>query len=272
MMKFSLIRFLKERRLRREFEPLRARLQEELSQALQQPCQLLPAAGKGGYDRLFYVETKGQRIAMMRVKNNQAGEASPSPAEALRRTLTADERLDYEWAAYTALSQKRLSPQPLWRSQEAIVASYHPFPRASEILKADEQTVWTLLPHLFALVRDMHAAQLVHMDLNLGNILVDPETHEMMAIDFEYAPASTLSFEQACLCDYCRLINDLLRPRRGGRAIQKDFDRFTELLRRALPQGINRENVACIQDYFPMIKRDTKVLRALESCCCSPTL
>lgn len=271
-MKFSLIRFLRERRLRRDFEPLRARLQEELSQALQQPCQLVPAAGKGGYDRLFYVEAKGQRMAMMRVKNNQAGEASPSSAEALRRTLTAAERLDYEWAAYTALSRKHLSPQPLWRTQEAIVASYHPFPRASEMLKTDEQMVWTLLPHLFALVRDMHAAQLVHMDLNLGNILVNPETHEMMAIDFEYAPVSTLSFEQACLCDYCRLINDLLRPRRGGRALQKDFNRFTELLRRALPQGITRENLACIQGSFPVIMRDKKVLRALESCCCSTTV
>ena len=271
-MKFSLIRFLKERRLRREFEPLRARLQEELSQALQQPCQLLPAAGKGGYDRLFYVETKGQRFAMMRVKNNQAGAAAASSAEALRRALTADERLDYEWAAYTALSPKRLSPQPLWRTQEAIVASYHPFPRASEMLKADEQMVWTLLPHLFALVRGMHALQLVHMDLNLGNILVAPYSHEMMVIDFEYAPVSTLTFEQARLCDYLRVINDLLRPRRGGRAIQKDFDRFTELLRRALPQGITRENLACMQGSFPMIMRDKKVLLALESCCCSTTV
>lgn len=271
-MKFSLIRFLRERRLRRDFEPLRARLQEELSQALHQPCQLIPAAGKGGYDRLFYVETKGQRMAMMRVKNSQAGASSPSSADAIRRTLTADERLDYEWAAYTALSRKHLSPQPLWRTQEAIVASYHPFSRASEMLKADEQRVWTLLPHLFALVRAMHAEQLVHMDLNLGNILVSPQTYEMMAIDFEYAPVSTLSFEQACLCDYCRLINDLLRPRRGGRAIQKDFDRFTEFLRRELPQGIARENLACIQGSFPMIMRDKKVLLALESCCCSTTV
>jgi hypothetical protein len=271
-MKFSLLRFLRERRLRRDFEPLRARLQEELSQALKQPCQLIPAAGKGGYDRLFYVETKGQRMAMMRVRNNQAGEASPSSADALRRTLTAEERLDYEWAAYTALSRTHLSPQPLWRTQEAIVASYHPFPRASELLKADEQMVWTLLPHLFALVRGMHAAQLVHMDLNLGNILVAPQTYEMMAIDFEYAPVSTLSFEQACLCDYLRVINDLLRPRRGGRALQKDFNRFTEVLRRVLPQGITRENLACIQVFFPMIMRDKKVLCALESCCCSPTV
>ncbi len=271
-MNFSLLRLLKERRLRRTFEPLRGKLQEELSAFLQQPCQLVPASGKGGYDRLFYVETQGQRIAMMRVKNNQAGKAAPSSSDALRRTLTPDERLDYEWAAYTALSQTKLSPKPVWRTQEAIVASYHPFPRASELLKADEQRVWMLFPHLFALVRGMHAAQVVHMDLNLGNILVDPQTYEMMAIDFEYAPGATLSIEQAHLCDYLRLINDLLRPRRGGRALQKDFNRFTELLRRALPPGITRENVACIQGYFPMIMRDKKVLRALESCCCSSTL
>jgi len=271
-MKFSFLRFLRERRLRRDFEPLRVKLQEELSSFLKQPCQLISAAGKGGYDRLFYVETKGQRMAMMRVKNNQAGEAAPSSAEALRRTLTPDERLDYEWAAYTALSQKHLSPQPLWRTQEAIVASYHPFPRASEMLKSDEQLVWTLFPHLFALVRGMHATQVVHMDLNLGNILVSPYSHEMMVIDFEYAPVSALSFEQACLCDYCRLLNDLLRPRRGGRALQKDFNRFTEVLRRALPQGITRENLACIQGSFPMLMRDKKVLLALESCCCSTTV
>jgi hypothetical protein len=83
---------------------------------------------------------------------------------------------------------------------------------------------------------------------------------------------STLSIEQAYLCDYLRVINDLLRPRRGGRALQKDFKSFTELLRRALPQGITRENLVCIQGSFPMIMRDKKVLLALESCCCSTTV
>lgn len=267
-MNYSITRFFRERRLRRDFEPLRVRLQEELSQALQQPCQLLPAAGKGGFDRLFYVETKGQRIAMMRVKNGQAGATPTSSAEAIRRTLTPDQRLDYEWAAYTLLSQKQLSPQPLWRTQEAIVASYHPFPRASEMLKADEQMVWTLLPHLFALVRGMHAAQLVHMDLNLGNILVAPQTHEMMAIDFEYAPVSTLSFEQACLCDYCRLINDLLRPRRGGRALKKDYADFLLFLNKELPHIFTREDYSRIKKHFPHLLRNEVLSRSLESLFC----
>lgn len=271
-MRFSIIRLLKERRVRRAFEPLRVKLQAELSSFLKQRCTLVPARGKGGYDRLYDVEVGGQRLAIMRVKNRETDTALSGVANDLRRALTADERLEHEWHAYTVLSARHLSPKPLWRTAEAIVSSYAPFPRASEMLRADGQKIWVLLPHLFALVREMHAAKVVHMDLNLGNILVEPATNRAMAIDFEYAPAEALTFEQACLCDYLRVVNDLLRPRRGGREIQKERGRFIGLLQREL-SGIGPEaTFSQFQRSFPNIMRDEQVRRALESMLASPVI
>ncbi len=268
MKKISLKRFLKERRLRRAFEPLRIRLQEELGYFLQQNCQLVPAQGKGGYDRLFYVETNGQRTAMMRVRNLQADAQSHSPSGGIRRTLTADERLDYEWAAYSALSGKKLSPQPVWRSDDAIVCSYYPFKRVAEVLKKDRQLVWNVLPPTFALVREMHTARVVHMDLNLGNMLVELDTYRLVVIDFEYAPAERLTFEQACLCDYLRLINDFIRPRRGGRELRKDIARFNHVLQDGIPEQVKQANFSQMCMHFPNIMHDKKILHLLESIFC----
>lgn len=264
-MKFSLIRFLKERRLRHAFEPLRARLQEELSAFLKQRCLLVPARGKGGYDRLYYVDIEGRRIAIMRVKNEQADQAVAATGNGLRRVLNATERLDHEWAAYSVLSPKGLSPQPVWRTSEAIVSTYHPFKRASEMLRAGEEQVWDLIPLLFALVRGMHAEKMVHMDLNLGNVLIDPFSCRALAIDFEYAPSKELTFEQACLCDYCRIINDLLRPRRGGRTLRKELQRFLDMLRREWPPSTRWEDVVAVRKYFPNLMKEEPVLRALEA-------
>jgi hypothetical protein len=250
-MKYSLLRYFKEWRLRRGFEPIREKLQAELSLFLKQPCCLVPAMGKGGYDRLYYVDVEGQRLAIMRVKNSLADSAIVNTEQDIRVALSADARLDHEWNAYTILSQKNLSPKPLWRTAEAIVSTYHPFKRASEILKADERQVWGLLPQLFSLVRSMHEEKIVHMDLNLGNILIDSGSSCAMAIDFEYVPAKTLTFEQACLCDYCRLVSDLLRPRRGGSVLRKDMARFVSLLQQELPLAIKQADTETLRRQFP---------------------
>jgi hypothetical protein len=250
-MKYSLLRYLKERRLRRCFEPVREKLQAELSLFLKQPCCLVPAMGKGGYDRLYYVDVEGQRLAIMRVKNSLEDSAIVNTDRDIRLALRADARLDYEWNAYTILSQKELSPKPLWRTAEAIVSTYHPFKRASEILKADEHQVWDLLPRLFSLVRRIHEEKIVHMDLNLGNILIDPLSRCAMAIDFEYEPAKILTFEQACLCDYCRLVSDLLRPRRGGSVLRKEMNRFVSLLQQELPHEVQQADREALRRQFP---------------------
>lgn len=253
--------------MRQAFEPLRAQLQEALSAFLKQRCLLIPAKGKGGYDRLYYVDVDGQRIAMMRVRNPQADQALADAGDEIRRPLRAAERLEQEWNAYSVLSEKGLSPKPVWRTQEAIVSSYYPYARASELLKADANQVWALIPHLFRLVRAMHDEKIVHMDLNLGNVLIDPASCQAMAIDFEYAPARGLSFVQASLCDYCRVINDLLRPRRGGRALRKNGGRLTEMLRREWPETLIGGDVAAIAVHFPHLIRNKEVLHTVEALC-----
>jgi Phosphotransferase enzyme family len=255
-MNFSMTRLWRERRLRRAFEPLRVSLQEELSSFLKRPCLLVPARGKGGYDRLYYVDVEGQRIAIMRVKNCEADRVLAGVATGLRRALTSVERLEHEWQVYTRLSVLNRSPKPMWRTPDAIVSSYYPYPRASEVLRSEGKKVWTMIPHLFALVREMHEAKVVHLDLNLGNMLVEPETNRVLAIDFEYAPSEALSFEQACLYDYCRVINDLLRPRRGGRELQKDIIRFIAQLGREMPTFHSAVFDGQMQAAFPNIMKD----------------
>jgi RIO-like serine/threonine protein kinase len=204
-------------------------------------------------------------MAMMRVKNQQAGEPTPVVTEGLRRALTADERLAHEWSAYAALSTQNLSPKPLWRTEAAIVCSYHPFARVAACLKADGAQVWQLLPRVCALVRAMHAMQIVHMDLNLGNILVDPQSDQMMLIDFEYAPVAGLSFADACRCDYLRVINDFLRPRRGGRELQKDFTRFVTLLQHEVPATLAGGSDRPLCAHFPHIAREARSRQAMEA-------
>jgi hypothetical protein len=74
-----------------------------------------------------------------------------------------------------------------------------------------------------------------------------------------------LSFEQACLCDYLRVINDLLRPRRGGRALQKDFARFIALLQQEMPALHSAAWYARMQSCFPNIIQAREVGRTLEA-------
>lgn len=224
-------RYFRERGLRKRFEPLRHALEQELGAFLGYACQLLPIRGKGGYDRLYQVVRGGECVAMMRVKNPDRLPPVNAPDSALRRALAPDERLKREWTSYTKLAPLRLSPTPLWRSPEAIVATYHAGERVSNILKRKRGEVWNLIPRLFTLVWAMHDTGVTHMDLNLGNILCEYTTGALLALDFEYAPADILSFEEACLCDYLHITNDLLRPRRGGRFIKRQPERFVDLAR-----------------------------------------
>lgn len=224
--------------MRRHFEPVRKRLQSEFGMYLREPCFLVPAPGVRGFDRFYYVEVKGKRIALMRVKNALRDAEFSSKGHSVFWTLNATERLDYEWSCYTRLAQKNLSPRPLWRSPEVTVSAYYPYQRASEILRENPEQVWLLLPRLFSLIREMHAEKQVHMDLNLGNILVDPQTLACLVIDFEFVPAEGLSFEAACLFDYCRVLSDLLLPHYCGVVLEHSEQKFLEILRNEVPRSI----------------------------------
>lgn len=261
-MRFSFTRFLRERRLRGKFEPVRIRLQQELGVFLKQPCRLTAARGKGGYDRMYDVWVEGRRIAIMRVKNSGEDQADHGAMGSLRCALDADRRLEHEWSCYAILSGRDLAPKPIWRSEDAIVSAYYPYQRVSEILKKDRRELWDLLPRIFDLLRGMHGLGIVHMDLNVGNMLFDPHAKRVMAIDFEYAPLPALSFEQACSCDCLRVVNDVLRPRRGGSEIARHRERFLGILESEAPSfraGATSSILSC----FPNILRDAEVCRAM---------
>lgn len=150
----------------------------------------------------------------------------PDEAGLPRIVLPADQRILREVQAYQRLSPAGLSPELLLHGEGFLANRWSPWIRAADILRKSEDAVWDLLPVCLNAIRDMHQAGVVHLDPNCGNLLVRPDRKAVMLIDFEYGPAPDQSLEMQQAFDYLRFAHNLLRPRRGLRAIRKDPDQF----------------------------------------------
>ncbi len=76
----------------------------------------------------------------------------------------------------------------------------------------------------------MHDQGVVHLDLNLGNLLLNPDGKGVAFIDFEFGPVDWVSNEQQMAFDYLRLITDCTKRRRGGELLLADSERLIQLL------------------------------------------
>lgn len=259
---------LKERwyryRARKTLHPIIGKYEAILAQALDHPCQLQPVPAKGGLDHLFHVTSEAQRIAMLRVLNPRATKGTTSTLTPIRRALEAHERLTYEYACYQKLAAHDLSPRPIWHNHEALAVTWLPYPRASDLLRHNRAAIWWLLPTAFTLAHRMHALEIVHMDLNFGNLLVDLPRQRLFVIDFEYRPVAQLNHADAGLCDFLRLIHEALRPRRGGSAILRQPERWQALLTQLLPATPLPPDTLHLLEHFPNIKHHTLTFNALR--------
>lgn len=62
-------------------------------------------------------------------------------------------------------------------------------------------------------IREMHEHDVVHLDLNCGNLLIAPDFQSVAIIDFEFAPLLLMSRFDQQRFDYLRLAHNLLKPR-----------------------------------------------------------
>ena len=211
-------------------EPIRKEVQEELSRALGKPCKLISASAKGGYDEIFYAESADGREAVVRVNSPYKTQDDPVGVKDPGVPLPAAARIDREWAAYTALGEAGLSPKPLWRNDRAMACSWVPWGRLSRLLTRERDQFWPMMKLTMPLIARMHQSGVIHLDLNLGNLLVSPEKSQVMVIDFEFGEVDWVTIGQQKAFDYLRFIDDGLKKRRGGDVLKSAPEKLVGLL------------------------------------------
>jgi len=243
----------------------RRELESELSNRLACPVELRPAAAKGGYDEIYYVSHGDRRVAVVRANSPFRAPAKPPQPDRLVSPASAGGRLDREWTAYSKLCKFELSPQPIWRTQDAITCSWLEWQRASQLLIQNRDSLWNVAERVIPAICKMHDADVRHLDLNLGNILLDPNGDGVAFIDFEYDAAAWLKPEQQAAFDYLRVIDDCLRPRRGGRLLLAESCRMVELLGRHVPTEVCDANVEVLLSKLQRLAQQAEFRHRLRS-------
>jgi serine/threonine protein kinase len=108
----------------------------------------------------------------------------------------------------------------------------------------DRQTFWPLIEAILPGISRMHRCGVTHLDLNLGNILVDPRTSKIAFIDFEFGCRATVTIPQQQAYDYLRLIDECLRPRRGGKQLLNEMDRLVGGLRGCVDGAVREADLS----------------------------
>lgn len=217
-------------------DPRRRELEVELSRYCGHHVMLVSVQAKRSYDEIYYALRDGQRFAVVRVNNpgkNRIGSIDPTDFAV---PLESRKRLDREWTAYQQLYPLGISPQPIWRAEDAIACGWLEWPRVSEAVIRDRDEFWPMLESILPAIRRMHQGGVTHLDLNPGNILAEPKTRRIAFIDFEFGPVDSVTVPQQRAFDYLRLIDECTRPRRGGKQMLGDLDRLIGLLRECVDE------------------------------------
>ena len=255
--------------LRRQFELRRHRRERDaiaraISADLARPVILLPASTKGGYDEIYYAEEAGERFAVVRVNSEHRRQSDPVGPNDPGVPLGPAERLEREWRAYTRLAPLGLSPKPLWRNDRAIACSWLKAERASRFLVNHRQAFWSLFERILPLISQMHRAGVTHLDLNLGNILIDAVSGRLLVIDFEFGPREWVTTPQQRAFDYLRVLDDCIKPRRGGDLLLADIPRAVEALDAYLDPETRQADLSFVLDKLPRLAKSTALREALR--------
>ena len=232
----SPFQWLRRRRELSALDPRRHELEAEFSQFCGHSVQLVSVQAKRSYDEIYYALRDGRRFAVVRVNNpgkSRTGSVGPND---LAIPLDSRERLNREWTAYQRLFPIGISPPPIWRTDDAIACGWLEWPRASEMVIRDRNEFWPMLESILPAIRQMHQSGVTHLDLNLGNILAEPKTRRIAFIDFEFGPVASVTIPQQRAFDYLRLIDECIRPRRGGKQLLGDMDRLIRLLQQCVDE------------------------------------
>jgi hypothetical protein len=210
--------------------PRRRELETELAEFCGHRVKLVPASAKGGYDEIYNAMHKRKRFAVVRVNSPFKRQDDPIGPNDPGVPLDSAERLEREWSAYERLSTSGMSPNPIWRTDDAIACSWVDLERASRILTQTPDLFWTLIERIVPAIGQMHNSGVTHLDLNLGNILTDRDGNRVVFIDFEFGPVPWVDLAQQMAFDYLRLIDDCTKRRRGGNHLLGDVARLVDIL------------------------------------------
>lgn len=202
-------RWWKRSRAERRIAPRRDEVAGLLAEHLGRPVTLRPA-GMRGQDSVYFVADTGGTMGVLRLANPWL-ERPPPPASMPYLRAGDRARLDREWECYTLGARAGLTPEPLWRGEDALLCSYVPDGRMSDRLLAERHAFWQLICAATRALRRLHDAGVVHMDACLANILASRELERFAFIDFEYGPAPGLGEAQQRAYDYLRLAESSLK-------------------------------------------------------------
>ncbi len=229
-MLFLPLRWLKRRYQINLMSPRRRELERLLTEAWEQPIRLVSASTSQSYDEIYYASDHSKRLAVVRVNRPDSPLPDLIGPDAPGAPLDSSGRLNMEWETYSKLSQVNLSPKPLWRTDDAIACSWLPWDRASRYLVRHRDRFWEVMQCVIPAIRMMHDQGVTHLDMNLGNLLLNPDGKGVAFIDFEFGPVDWVSREQLMAFDYLRLIADCTKRRRGGDYLLADPERLLPLL------------------------------------------
>jgi len=226
----SLFKQLRRRRELRLHLPEVLKIQLEMSEYFGGGVSLAPFDAKGGYDEIYYATLAGECFAVVRINSGFKVQNDPIGLWDAGIPLGPKERLNLEWSAYQKMFPLGLSPEPLWRNEKSIACSWVDWERASRRLARDHKSFWMIAENILLAVNQMHRCGVMHLDLNLGNVLVNPKGCDVLIIDFEFGAADWVTQSQQRAFDYLRLINDFAKKRRGGDVFLSDIGRVILLL------------------------------------------
>jgi hypothetical protein len=251
----------------------RREIEAELTRRWERRITLTPASTKGGYDEIYHARANGDIVAMVRVNSPFKTQNDPIGPRDPGVPLGPAERLDREWNAYHVLSASDRSPCVLWRTRDAIASTWVDWQRASHLLTRDRHLLWPTLERIIPAVSEMHGCGVTHLDLNLGNLLLEPDGEGAYLIDFEFGPVPWVTEPQQMAYDYLRLIDDCTKPRRGGKLLLRDPSRIARLLEphvhpkaHPAPMGFAFDKLhrlaaqpdllAALEDVFPRLREE----------------
>lgn len=265
----TILRWGKARQRARELAahaPRRAELENLIASGLGLPhVRLVPAPSKGGYDEIYFAESPSKRFGVLRANSAHKVNTDPVSASDPGLPLAARARIDAEWNSYSLLHPLGLAPEPLWRAEDASLCAWVEGQRLSRCLARRRDLVWDLLERVFESVKVMHGAGVVHQDLNLGNVLLTAPDQNVVFLDFEFGPSDWMTRGQQETFDYLRLVDNALKPRRGGRLLASDPSRLVRLLDDAVSDEAKGCDTRPLVEWLPRLRDAAELRRAMSS-------
>ena len=243
----------------------RIELEEDFSKFRGTRVSFVPADAKGGYDQIYYALEGREKFAVVRINNPHKRENDPIGALDPGIPLGPADRLEREWEAYTKLFPAGLSPQPIWKTTDAIICSWIPWKRASEVLVKRRDLTWSVIDRSINAIRRMHDSGVIHLDLNTGNLLIEENGPGISIIDFEFGPVDWVSLEQQMAFDYLRIIDDFVKPRRGGKVMLANLEKLSVILDNAVPFEIRNASMGFSLSKLKRIAAHEELRKALAA-------